>query len=82
MKRPIVAAAALAVSLRVASAGTLDTVRQRGELVCGASVGFAGLSARNTQGDHKGRECPGRARAFEPCGYVVADRTSAISSSP
>jgi general L-amino acid transport system substrate-binding protein len=54
MKKAIIAAGMLTAMLPAAMAGTLDTVRQRGTLVCGVSVGFAGLSARGPQGDHKG----------------------------
>ena len=34
----------------VASAGTLDTVKQRGQLVCGVNVGLAGFSIADSQG--------------------------------
>jgi general L-amino acid transport system substrate-binding protein len=37
-----------------ASAATLDTVKQRGSLVCGVSTGFAGFSAPDSQGNFKG----------------------------
>ena len=33
---------------------TLDTVKQRGTLVCGVSAGFAGFSAPDSQGNYKG----------------------------
>ena len=36
------------------TAGTLDTVKQRGTLVCGVSAGFAGFSAPDSQGNYKG----------------------------
>src|SRR5262245_58311396 len=54
MKRIILAIGALAASLSVASAGTLDTVKQRGTLVCGVSAGFAGFSTPDSQGNYKG----------------------------
>ena len=34
----------------VVSAGTLDTVKQRGQLVCGVNVGLAGFSIADSQG--------------------------------
>jgi len=37
-----------------ATAGTLDTVKQRGTLVCGVSAGFAGFSTPDSQGNYKG----------------------------
>src|SRR5262245_24512958 len=54
MKRIIIAAGGFAASLSVASAGTLDTIKQRGTLVCGVSTGFAGFSAPDSQGNYKG----------------------------
>jgi general L-amino acid transport system substrate-binding protein len=54
MRKIIIAAAALAASLSAAQAGTLDTVKQRGTLVCGVSAGFAGFSAPDSQGNYKG----------------------------
>ena len=54
MKRVIVATGLLAASLSGATAGTLDTVKQRGTLVCGVSAGFAGFSAPDSQGNYKG----------------------------
>jgi general L-amino acid transport system substrate-binding protein len=50
----IVAAGLLAASACSASAATLDTVKQRGTLVCGVSTGFAGFSAPDSQGNFKG----------------------------
>jgi len=41
-------------SIQIASAATLDTVKQRGALVCGVSAGFAGFSAPDSQGNYKG----------------------------
>src|ERR1700754_5322379 len=54
MKRIIVATGLLAASVSGAAAGTLDTVKQRGMLVCGVSTGFAGFSAPDSQGNYKG----------------------------
>src|SRR3982074_1242188 len=54
MKRIIFTTAILAASLSGATAGTLDTVKQRGTLVCGVSAGFAGFSAPDSQGNYKG----------------------------
>ena len=53
MKR--IAVTALLVALvSGAQAATLDTVKQRGTLVCGVSAGFAGFSAPDSQGNYKG----------------------------
>src|SRR5262249_1864324 len=54
MKRIFLAGCVLIASLSVALAGTLDTVKQRGTLVCGVSAGFAGLSAPDSPGNYKG----------------------------
>jgi general L-amino acid transport system substrate-binding protein len=54
MKKVIIATGVLAAALSGASAGTLDTVKQRGTLVCGVSAGFAGFSAPDSQGNYKG----------------------------
>src|ERR1700733_8129717 len=54
MRRVLVAAGLLAASFSAAAAGTLDTVKQRGTLVCGVSAGFAGFSAPDSQGNYKG----------------------------
>jgi general L-amino acid transport system substrate-binding protein len=54
MKGTILAAALLAASIAGASAATLDTVKQRGTLVCGVSTGFAGFSSPDSQGNFKG----------------------------
>jgi general L-amino acid transport system substrate-binding protein len=54
MKRFFLAGSVLIASLSVAQAGTLDTVKQRGTLVCGVSAGFAGFSAPDSQGNYKG----------------------------
>src|SRR6201746_1440626 len=54
MMRILGATGLLAASVSGAAAGTLDTVRQRGTLVCGVSTGFAGFSAPDSQGNYKG----------------------------
>src|SRR5438105_14663529 len=54
MKRDTIAIGLLVASLSGAAAGTLDTVKQRGTLVCGVSAGFAGFSAPDSQGNYKG----------------------------
>jgi len=54
MKRIAITTALLAASSLPAAAGTLDTVKQRGQLVCGVSAGFAGFSAPDSQGNYKG----------------------------
>src|SRR6185369_369823 len=54
MKKIIIATGLLAASVSGAAAGTLDTVKQRGMLVCGVSTGFAGFSAPDSQGNYKG----------------------------
>jgi general L-amino acid transport system substrate-binding protein len=54
MKRIILAAGLLTACFSAATAATLDTVKQRGTLVCGVSAGFAGFSAPDSQGNYKG----------------------------
>jgi general L-amino acid transport system substrate-binding protein len=54
MQRIVVTTALLAASVLPAAAGTLDTVKQHGQLVCGVSAGFAGFSAPDSQGNYKG----------------------------
>ena len=54
MKKVIIATGILAASVSGLSAATLDTVKQRGTLVCGVSAGFAGFSAPDSQGNYKG----------------------------
>ncbi len=46
--------AALAVAATFAQAATLDTVKQRGELVCGSNSGLAGFGIPNEQGQWSG----------------------------
>jgi general L-amino acid transport system substrate-binding protein len=54
MKRIVIATGLLALSITAASAATLDTVKQRGTLICGVSAGFAGFSTPDSQGNYKG----------------------------
>ena len=54
MKRIAITTAWLAASSLPAAAGTMDTVKQRGQLVCGVSAGFAGFFAPDSQGNYKG----------------------------
>src|SRR5919198_6599804 len=54
MKRIVIATGLLAASGWIAEAATLDTVKQRGMLVCGVSIGFAGFSTPDSQGNYKG----------------------------
>jgi len=54
MKRVAIAAALLAAGISGASAAALDTIKQRGTLVCGVSTGFAGFSAPDSQCNFKG----------------------------
>src|SRR5258707_883641 len=54
MKRLIIATGLLAAWFSAATAATLDTVKQRGTLVCGVSAGFAGFSTPDSQGNYKG----------------------------
>src|SRR5437879_942529 len=54
MKSVIIITGFLAAPFSVASAATLDTVKQRGTLVCGVSAGFAGFSTPDSQGNYKG----------------------------
>src|SRR5882757_11400339 len=54
MKRVLYAAGLIAMGIAGAGAATLDTVKQRGQLVCGVSTGFAGFSTPDSQGNFKG----------------------------
>src|SRR3978361_1701129 len=54
MKKFLIATGFVAAWCSGASAATLDTVKQRGTLVCGVSAGFAGFSAPDSQGNYKG----------------------------
>ncbi len=50
----IAAAAALCAGVSAAGAGTLDQVKSRGALVCGANPGLAGFGLPDDQGVYKG----------------------------
>src|SRR6201997_2946232 len=50
----VLATGLLAMSVVTAQAATLDSVKQRGTLVCGVSTGFAGFSVPDSQGSFKG----------------------------
>ena len=54
MKRIVIATGLLAASCWTAQAATLDTVKQRGMLVCGVSAGFVGFSTPDSQVNYKG----------------------------
>jgi general L-amino acid transport system substrate-binding protein len=54
MKRLLLAVGFTIAGAALAQAATLDTVKQRGTLVCGVSTGFAGFSAPDSQGNYKG----------------------------
>jgi general L-amino acid transport system substrate-binding protein len=55
MRKLLLAAATAATTWAgVVSAGTLDTVRQRGQLICGVSQGFAGFSTADSRGETRG----------------------------
>src|SRR3954463_13909536 len=54
MRKFMIAAVVATASAVGASAATLDTVKQRGTLVCGVSACFAGFSAPDSQGNYKG----------------------------
>jgi general L-amino acid transport system substrate-binding protein len=54
MKRIVIATGLLAASCLTVQAATLDTVKQRGMLVCGVSTGFAGFSTPDSQGNYNG----------------------------
>ena len=54
MKNILYAAGLVMAGTVTAHAATLDTVKQRGQLVCGVSTGFAGFSTPDSQGNFKG----------------------------
>src|ERR1700688_782211 len=54
MKRIVIATGLFAIWFSGASAATLDTVKQRGTLVCGVSAGCAGFSTPDSQGNYRG----------------------------
>ena len=45
---------ALVAGAQTVQASTLDTVKQRGEVLCGTTTGFAGFSAPNAKGEWEG----------------------------
>ena len=53
------AGAALVLATGAACAGTLDTVKQRGQLVCGANPGLAGFALADDKGVYKGLDVDG-----------------------
>jgi len=50
----LLAGAMLAGAWQGAQAGTLDVVKKRGSVVCGATTGFAGFSAPDAKGEWRG----------------------------
>ena len=54
MTRTLVAAGFAIAAVTASHAATLDTVKQRGQLVCGVSTGFAGFSTPDSQGNFRG----------------------------
>lgn len=52
--RNLIAAALLFTAVGASHAATLDDVRKRGEVVCGATTGFAGFSSPDNQGNWTG----------------------------
>ena len=60
-------AAALACSIPAHAGKTIDTIKQRGELVCGTNPGLAGFAAPDSQGKYSGLDidyCKGLAAAL------------------
>ena len=54
MKHALFVAGAVLAGTALSQAATLDTVKQRGNLVCGVSTGFAGFSTPDSQGNFRG----------------------------
>src|ERR1700741_943346 len=54
MTRTLLAAGFAIAAVTASHAATLDTVKQRGQLVCGGSTGFAGFSTPHSQGKFPG----------------------------
>jgi general L-amino acid transport system substrate-binding protein len=50
----LLAGAALGAAAATASAGTLDQIKARGQLICGANPGLAGFGLPDSQGVYKG----------------------------
>src|SRR3981081_4546269 len=81
MKKIIIATGLLAASVSAAAAGTLDTVKQRGTLVCGVSAGFAGVSAPDPHAHYKRLDSDlGRARAAGVLGDANKVRYVALTA--
>src|SRR5258708_5274965 len=81
MKRIIIATGLLSAWFSAATAGTLDTVKQRGTLVCGVSTGFAGFSVPDSQGNYKGLDADcGRALAAAALGDAAKVRFVALTA--
>ncbi|MDT3380179.1 amino acid ABC transporter substrate-binding protein [Labrys portucalensis] len=86
-----IAGAFVALGVAAANAGTLDTVKQRGQLVCGSNAGLAGFGIPNEQGKWAGFDvdyCRALAAAVlgdaEKTKYVplsAKDRFTALQSS-
>src|ERR1700747_1025994 len=74
MKRALLIACIVMAGAALAQAATLDTVKQRGSLVCGVSTGFAGFSAPDSQGNFRGLDA-GYCRAIAAAG--LGDPTKA-----
>src|ERR1043166_5215639 len=54
MNRALVVLGFVVAGTTFSHAATLDTVKQRGSLVCGVSTGFAGFSTPDSQGNFRG----------------------------
>jgi len=54
MKTLFLVAGLLLAGAAASQAATLDTVKQRGQLICGVSTGFAGFSVPDSQGNFRG----------------------------
>jgi general L-amino acid transport system substrate-binding protein len=54
MKTVFVAFGIIIAGTTISQAATLESVKQRGTLVCGVSTGFAGFSTPDSQGNYKG----------------------------
>jgi general L-amino acid transport system substrate-binding protein len=54
MKNLFLAAGLMLAGVTATQAATLDTVKQRGQLVCGVSTGFSGFSVPDSQGAFRG----------------------------
>jgi general L-amino acid transport system substrate-binding protein len=54
MKRALLATGLVVTGVMASQAATLETVKQRGQLVCGVSTGFAGFSVPDSQGNFRG----------------------------